>query len=465
MEYRAFLESKRVAAEATGFGPGPINPKLHEWQARIVDWSCRRGKAGIWAGTGLGKTPMQLEWARQVHEHANGDVLILAPLAVARQTAREAEKFGIGPVTLCRSQSDVKPGINVTNYQRLKDFDASHFAGVVTDEGDILANFTGQTKRAIVSAFAATPYKLDCSATPAPNDHMELGNHADFLGVMESNEMLSRWFINDAGEAGNYRLKKHAEADFWRWVASWSVALTKPSDLGYDDGAFALPPLHVVDHVVDVDIADGADDGMLFRIPTMSATSMHAEMRRTSEARAGKAAELVAAKPGVPWVIWCNTDYEAKAIRDAIPDVVEIRGPDPIDRKEELIDAFSRGEIARLLTKPAICSHGLNWQHVRDTVCVGLSYSFKQLFQLIRRFWRHGQTGDVFAHIVTASTEGRVRESILRKHADHERMIASMVAAMAMHGLGADTRRDTSAYEPTMPIRLPDWLNAEGACR
>lgn len=458
-DYASFLASKHVRPDPSGFEPGEICPALFDWQTRIVEWACRQGRAGIWADCGLGKTGMQLAWADQVVRHTDGNVLILTPLAVAKQTSREAEKFNIGPVNLCRSQASVKPGINVTNYQMLEHFDASTFDGIVIDESDILANFTGKTKQAIVAAFKRTPYKLDCSATPAPNDHMEIGNHADFLSVMPSTEMLTRWFLNDAANAGNYRLKKHARDDFWRWVASWAVAIGKPSDLGHEDGAFDLPPLRIVEHVTEVDMTEDADQGMLFRMPTMSATSMHGEMRRTAEARAAKVASLVT--DDRPWVVWCNTDYEAKAIRKAIPGIVEVKGSDAVPVKEERIEAFSTGEIRVLLSKPSICGHGLNWQHCRDMAYVGLSYSYKQFYQSIRRAWRFGQTSPVNAHVIFAETEGSVLDTIRRKQRDHEEMKREMIGSIVRHGLGARDARTLAEYQADKAIELPAWLNSE----
>jgi hypothetical protein len=288
--YDEFLARKLISAPAVGFEPTmEMNPHLFPFQRDVTVSAIRRGRSAAFLECGLGKSLIALEWSRHVAHRAGGDVLILTPLAVARQFVREGEKFGI-PVTLCREATDVRPGINVTNYQRLEKFDAPKFAGVVIDESDILANFTGKTKTAIIEAFRGTPYKLDCSATPAPNDHLELGNHADFLGVMEPHEMISRWFINDGGEAGKYRLKGHAERDFWRWVASWATAVSRPSDLGYEDGAFDLPPLSIVDHCVPVDHSDGREDGFLFRMPELSATSLHDEKRKTCEARAARSA-------------------------------------------------------------------------------------------------------------------------------------------------------------------------------
>lgn len=255
MNYEEFLASKRIVVSPSGFDCDDISPKLFDFQRDIVRWSLKKGKAAVFCGTGLGKTPMQLSWAKCVSNHTGGDVLILAPLAVAQQTAREGEKFDV-PVTVCRSQADVKPGVNITNYEMLHAFDASHFQGIVLDESSILKAFEGRTRNEIISAFRNTPYKLACTATPAPNDHMELGNHAEFLGVMGRTEMLSMFFVHDGGETSKWRLKGHARQSFWEWVASWAVMMSMPSDLGYENGKFELPPLNI--HQITVKPANSA---------------------------------------------------------------------------------------------------------------------------------------------------------------------------------------------------------------
>lgn len=470
-DYQTFLSSKVVRAKPSGFEPTlPMNPHLFDWQSLVTKWAIRQGKAALWVDCGGGKTLMSLEWSRHVHEHAKAtgerwaDVLILTPLAVAKQFVREGAKFGI-PVTLCRDQDDVMPGINVTNYERLAKFDASTFAGVVIDESDVLANYTGQTKRMIVKAFEHTPYKLDCSATPAPNDHLELGNHADFLGVMESHEMISRWFLNDASEAGKYSLKKHAEKDFWRWVSGWAACVGKPSDLGYANEGFDLPPLEIVDHCVDADHSEGREDGFLFRMPSLSATTLHEEKRRTCEARAAKVAAIVATKPDVPWLVWCDTDYEADELLKVLPaDTVEVRGSHSPESKEQRLEDFATGKIRVLLLKPKIGAHGLNYQHCRNVAYTGLGYSFKQYYQSLRRCWRYGQTQPVTAHIVSAETEGRIGEVIRRKQADHDAMKRAMVEAVGEYGLGSEKRRSLSDYNPTVPMTLPSWLTGSVSC-
>ena len=248
--YHEFLKSKRLVVKPSGFEPDGISEILFPFQKDIVRWACKKGKAAIFAGTGLGKTGMQLEWAHQVHQHTGADVLVLAPLAVAEQTAREGEKFEV-VVHLCKTQADVKPGVNITNYEKLAHFDAGHFAGIVLDESSILKSFEGKVRTEIIEAFRDTPFKLACTATPAPNDHMELANHAEFLHVMSRPEMLATFFVHDGGTTSQWRLKGHAVKAFWEWVASWAVMMSMPSDLGYEDNGFKLPPMEIEQIVVD----------------------------------------------------------------------------------------------------------------------------------------------------------------------------------------------------------------------
>ncbi|HEU4751922.1 MAG TPA: DNA methyltransferase [Armatimonadota bacterium] len=440
LDYYSFLASKRVSAPAAGFEVPRehLSPALFPWQADIVRWALRRGKAALFEDCGLGKTLQQLVWAEQVARHTGRPVLILAPLAVGAQTAREGERFGI-PATLCRTQADVRPGVNVANYEMLHHFDPSTFGGVVLDESSILKSFMGATKRALIEAFAETPYRLACTATPSPNDHMELGNHAEFLGVMPSNEMLARWFINDTKQAGNYQLKGHAARDFWAWVSSWAVSLARPSDLGYPDDGFILPELVWITHVVEVDLETDRGD-QLFRCPKLSSTELHKERRRTVEARAYQVADLVAHTPG-PWVLWCDTDYEADALAARIPEAVEVRGSHPLARKEATLEAFARGEARVLITKPSICAWGMNWQHCSQMAFVGLSYSFEQLYQAVRRAWRFGQQHPVAVHVVMAESELSVLSAIQKKQDAHEEMKSQMIEAMRETGLDGEQRR------------------------
>lgn len=361
-DYRRFIRSKAIAAPEVGFEPRALPSLLYPFQREIVATRCRIGRSAVFAECGLGKTPMQLSWAHAVSEHAKGRVLILAPLAVAQQTVREGEKFGL-PVRYAQSGEDVKSDVVVTNYERLKSFDPTAFAGIVLDESSILKAYSGSTKRRLVEAFASTPYRLACSATPAPNDHLELGNHSEFLSVLTSHQMIARWFLADQ-DAGEYRLKGHAVEDFWDWVSSWAAMCALPSDIHpqFSDEGYILPPLNHRTHVVDVDMIEGRG-ATLFRIPELSATSVHAERRRTAKARAERVAELVRAEPHEPWVIWTETDYEADELAACLPEAVELRGGEDPKRKEDTLLAFSDGLIRVLISKPKIAGFGLNWQH------------------------------------------------------------------------------------------------------
>ncbi|WP_422932079.1 DNA methyltransferase [Singulisphaera sp. PoT] len=463
IEYLDFLRSKRLSAKPSGFDPEhDIHLRLFDWQADIVRWALRLGKAAIFADCGLGKTFMQVEWAAHVCDHMQGDVLILAPLAVANQTKSEAARLGID-VTVCRTQADVLPGINITNYEMLHRFAAGHFVGVVLDESSILKSFMGKTKRAIIEAFRNTPFKLACTATPAPNDHMELGNHADFLDVPGAGEMLSIWFCNDQSNAGKYRLKQHAEKDYWRWVATWAVSLSRPSDLGYSDAGFELPALEVIPEVVRVDLTKEAG-GNLLRLPEMTATNIHKEQRLTVQERALRAAELVFSHELGPWVVWCNTDYEADALRAAMPFAVELRGSEAVSVKERKLADFTEGRIRVLITKPTIAGYGLNWQHCRRTILSGLSYSYEQQYQAIRRFWRFGQSEPVKVHLVHSETEGAVYATFERKRREHERMKEAMVSAIAETGLNAAQARRQLAPVAESLAKGRDWTLRMGDC-
>jgi DNA modification methylase/superfamily II DNA or RNA helicase len=457
MDYQNFLAAKVLRAQPVGFEPRHgIGTSLFPFQRQVVMWALRMGRAAVFMDCGMGKTAVQLEWAHQVAEHTKRPVLILAPLAVTAQTVREGEKFGI-PVKVLRSADDEHGMVNVANYEVLHKLDPTAYDGVVLDESSILKAFSGKTKRALVDAFAATPYKLACTATPAPNDPMELGNHSEFLGVMTSHKMLARWFINDTMQAGVWRLKGHAERDFWRWVTSWAVCASKPSDLGeYSDDGYVLPPLELRQHTVTVDIVDGRDEGRLFRDPTLSATTLHKELRRTAPERSKRVAELVASTPG-PWVVWCNTNYEADELAQFIPEAVEIRGDDTVDQKEQRVADFVAGRTRVLLSKPSILGFGLNFQHVAKMAFVGLSYSYEQFYQALRRAYRFGQKSPVTAHIVAASTEGAIVDVVRGKKEEHEAMKAAMVDAMRLHGIRAGEAQATALDYVSQRCTGPGW--------
>jgi len=455
MSYAEFLAQKAVKVPDVGLTEIPaLHEALFPFQRDAVAWALRRGRAALFEECGLGKTVQQLEWAR----HVPGDVLILTPLAVAAQTAAEAARFGID-ARVSRDGTRAAQ-ITIANYEQLPKFDPSAFAGVVLDESSILKNFMGSTKRAILDAFAATPFKLACTATPAPNDHLELGNHAEFLGVMSSHEMIARWFINDTSTFGTYRLKGHAVTDFWDWVASWARCISRPSDLGYADEGFDLPPLHVHQHQVQVDVVEGRADGMLFRLPELSATSVHGEKRRTVESRAAHVAALVAAEPAESWLIWCDTNYEADALAGSMPDAVDVRGSATAEEKEAALLAFARGETRVLVTKPRIAGFGMNWQQCARVAFVGPTFSYEQYYQAVRRCWRFGQRRPVHVHVVMADTEAQVFAIMQAKAGDHEGMKVNMYAAMRR---ATTVRNDRPSYEPTVAAPFPVFLSRRTA--
>jgi DNA modification methylase len=446
LEYADFLATKRLTVEPCGFAVdrAALPAALYPFQADLVAWALRLGKAALFCNTGLGKTPMQLAFADAVCRHTGGDALILAPLAVAQQTAREAAKFGIA-VTLCRSAADVRPGINIANYERLHLFDAAHFVCVVLDESSILKSFDSATRTTIIELFARTPYKLACTATPAPNDHMELGNHAEFLGVMARVEMLAMLFTHDGGETQKWRLKGHATGDFWRWVCSWAVMLRAPSDLGYDDGAFALPPLTMHQHTIE---SVAAPPGYLFAVEAQTLTERR-DARRASLAERVAATAALANADDETWLIWCDLNDESRALTKAIRGAVEVTGSDDPDDKAQRALDFVDGKIRVLVSKPSIFGFGLNFQHCARVAFVGLSDSWEAYYQAIRRCWRYGQARPVECHVVTSTAEGAVVANIERKERDARKMGEEMVRHMSIHSIEAlgATGRSIDEYE------------------
>jgi superfamily II DNA or RNA helicase len=465
MNYQEFLQRKQTTVKPTGFevDPSDIHPTLFDWQSEIVRWNLRLGKSADFEECGLGKTIQQGEWAKHVQAHTGGRVLIVAPLAVAHQTVNECRKIDL-TVTYIRSQSQAeRPGVYITNYDMLKEFDGSLWDGVVLDESSILKAYTGATKRMILEMFSSTPYKLACTATPAPNDHLELGNHAEFLGQMKSNEMIQRWFINDTMAAGSYRLKRHAESDFWKWVTSWAVCISKPSDLGYPDNcpsySFDMPALVIHNEVVSVDHSRAWQDGRLIVDGTLSATDLWKEKRATLADRCRRAREIVdQSEFDEPWIIWCDTNDEADELMRLFPEAVEVRGNHSVKIKEERLNAFSSGEARKIITKSDIAGFGLNWQHCPNQVFVGVTYSFEKTYQALRRSWRFGQTQDVHAYMIAAESEGDIVKVLNVKQEAHREMQRAMNEAMREGGLGKHDRRDAQAYQPQIEMQLPVWL-------
>jgi len=432
VKYDDFIKTKVPAIHVAGFTPPlPINPQLFDWQAQIVTWALKIGRAALWEDCGLGKTAQQLEWARQVVEHTGKKVMILCPLAVAPQSVQQGVKFGIEAKHVHEPEDIGDAMIFITNYERLDKFvayvESGRIIGIVLDESSILKNFSGKTTQWLIALFASIPYRLCCTATPSPNDYEELGNHAEFLGYGTRLDMLANFFIHDSANTADWRLKKHARKDFWKWIATWAACITKPSDIGYDDAGFNLPPLTIDCLQVAVDQTEQAHDE-LFRLPSMSGTEMHKEMRLTCSARVAKAAELVAASKG-PILIWCNTNYEADAIKKAIPEATDVRGSDSETHKENAFNDFTDGKIRILISKPSIAGLGLNFQHCANHIFVGLSYSFEDFYQALRRGYRFGQTKPFRAYVVQAETEGAVKKAIMDKMSAHERMREEMKLA------------------------------------
>ena len=447
MSYRDFLQSKRVYVQPTGIDlpsaetfSRPGFPALKDFQQAIVRWALHRGKAAIFADCGLGKTPIQLAWADAVADYTAKPVMILAPLAVARQTQREGEKFGHA-VTVCRHQADVRPGLNVANYEMLEHFDASAFGGIVLDESSILKAFDGTVRKQITAFGHAIPFRLCCTATPAPNDLIELTNHAEFLSILSGKEIIALYFTQDGNTTHQWRLKGHAKADFWHWMAQWSVAVRKPSDLGFSDDGFNLPTLHR--HQIEV---SATSSDRLFVTEAQTLLERRQARRDSLSERVAAAADLVNASDE-PWIVWCNLNAESEALAAAIPDAVEVQGSDSVEHKESATLDFLAGRKRVLVSKPSMYGFGLNFQHCRNMVFVGLSDSYEQLYQATRRCWRFGQTREVHVYVVTSEAEGAVVRNIARKEAQAEEMFVSIVQAMDGLTLGRAERQEMTYTE------------------
>lgn len=422
MTYEEFLKTKKRRFGESGFiADYRLPANLFEWQKKIVHWACKKGRAAIWADTGLGKTAMQLAWADQVQKHTGKPVLILTPIAVSKQTEAESVKFTVRAKVVENTTQDP---IQICNYQKLHRLDAAVYGGVVLDESSILKSFQGKTKTLLTETFQDTPYRLACTATPSPNDVLELGNHSDFLGVMPQKEMLARWFLNDLMGNMSWRLKGHAKGDFWRWVASWAVCLRKPSDIGGDDTGYNLPPLTIKHITIPTDgIQIG---GALFADASLSATSLHEVLRQTAPIRARKAAELV---NGKSVLMWTHTNYEADEIRKVI-DIEEVRGSDSDEEKERILLGFADGSVKRLLTKPSIAGFGMNWQRCHEMIFVGMDYSYEKFYQAVRRCYRFGQTEPVTAYCLATDMEWRLFDALSKKQRAHEDMQNEMITLM-----------------------------------
>lgn len=455
-EYRQFIASKSMQERMAGIEPRKTNGRMKDHQRIATEYALERGASALFLDTGLGKSFCELEWARQVAEETEKPCLILTPLAVAGQMVREGQKFGIEARQI-REQSEVGSGIMVANYERLQKLNPSAFGGVVLDESSILKSFAGQTRNRLMDAFSDHRFKLAATATPSPNDHMELGNHAEFLGVMRQQEMLSKWFINDTSTASQeWRLKGHAVEDFWSWVASWSRCATMPSDLGGDDAGYVLPEIDRQLHQVEADRQADADQGMLFRIPELSATSFHKEKRLTMQARCDLAAEL--ASHDRPVTVWCETNEESEYLAGLIDGAIEVRGDQSPEEKERRLLGFADGEYRVIVTKPKLAGFGVNWQHCAHAVFASISFSYEQHYQAVRRSHRFGQNEQVRNDIVIADTEAAIWRAIHGKAEKHEEMKRRMGEAMKRAQSQAAVR---VRYDRPLDLAFPDWIRTE----
>lgn len=454
-EYQDFIRSKGTGFYSSGFVPSDFSDRLFQHQKAATEFACEKGRSALFLDTGLGKSRCEAVFADETVRMSNKPALILTPLAVARQMQRECEAAGV-EARVIREDHEVWSGVNIANYERLPKLNVSRFGGVVLDESSILKAFTGSTKRALVEAFRNTPFRMAATATPAPNDHMELGTHSEFLGVMGSMEMLCRWFINDTSSASqDWRLKRHATQDFWSWVASWARAASLPSDLGGCDDGYILPPVRYHLHEANADILAGEFQG-LFRIPDGSATSLHKEKRLTLNERVNLAAQLANDAEGSV-IVWCETNTESAALTRAIPDAIEVHGSMKPQEKEAALDAFTFGERRVIVTKPKLAGFGLNWQHAKTVVFASISHSYEQFYQAIRRSWRYGQADEIDCHIVIADTERSIWANVQRKAADHDAMKKAMTRAMS----GAMRESHKRVYTRSNQIELPAFVEGK----
>lgn len=443
-EYKRFVASKRREIQPVGFETSDLPDFLFPHQAAIVRWAVRMGRCAIFADTGLGKTAMQLVWANYVYRHTGKDVVLFAPLAVGDQTATEAERFGLRVP-------------HIVNYERLHQIDPSQFGGVVLDESSILKSQSGKTRAALIEAFADTPYRLACTATPAPNDHTELGNHAEFLGVCTQAEMLAEYFVHDGGSTQDWRLKGHATKDFWRWVSTWAVMVRKPSDLGFEDDRYDLPPLNI--ETVTIKHETEAAQGMLFGLAATTLTDQRKVKRESIEDRCACVAELVKSKPDEQWLIWCDLNDESSMLTSMIDGTVEVAGSTSDDDKRAAMLGFANGSVRRLVTKAKIAGFGMNWQSCANMVFVSPTHSYEQWYQAVRRCWRFGQNREVNVYMIQTSADAPITRNLQRKREKADSMASEMASQVKSHQMvSVIGRRPKSIQQANQEMRIPTWL-------
>jgi superfamily II DNA or RNA helicase len=449
LDYERFLGAKTLTFPASGIDVDEceLHPSLFPFQMDLVRWALRKGRSAIFATTGMGKTRMQVEWARLTGER----VLIVAPLAVAHQTIDEASKISV-PIRYSRD-GIAHDGITITNYEMVHKFSARDFGAVVLDESSILKSHDGKTRSALIKQFSQTPYRLCCTATPAPNDISEIANHAEFLGVMNRVEMLATFFVHDERD---WRLKGHAEGPFYEWLASWGMSLQKPSDLGYPDDGFDLPPLSILPRFV---ASDYVPAGQLFATTLKGVTDRTKVRKETIDDRVRAAVDLIRAEADEPWLIWCGLNDEGNALAEALPGALHVEGSQSPEAKADALQAFAAGDAQWLITKPSIAGFGMNFQRCARMVFVGLGDSYEQYFQAIRRCYRFGQDREVHAHIVLSSLEEPIYHNVLSKEKDAKRIADELVKHVIEYERAElGSARQTIPYEPTVPMQLPEWI-------
>ena len=457
MNYEEFLKSKEYSYKNTGFdiSVDELNSNMFDFQKAIVRWALKKGRCALFLDTGLGKTICQLEFANQVCKHENGKALIVAPLAVSKQTKQEGKKFDIN-VNICRTQEDVKDGINITNYEMLSHFNADEFICIVLDESSILKSFMGKVSTEIIDTFRFTKYKLACTATPSPNDYQELGTHSEFLNVMNRTEMLATFFINDAKE-GQWRMKHHAESKFWEWLTTWAMVVKNPADLGFDGTLYNLPKLNI-EHII---VKSDADKGSLIA-KTASTLSERRQARKESMIdRVEEVKRLV--KDMESCLVWVDYNDESELITKSIDGIVEVKGADSDEHKEKSMIGFANGNIKYLVSKPSICGFGMNFQKCHNMIFCGLSDSYEKFYQAIRRCYRFGQSEEVNVYVIISQKELSVLNNIQRKQAQHERMTENMVSRTAeiLKNEIHETMRMTEDYIANDIVKIPKWIVSE----
>lgn len=457
MSYQNYISAKLGVVNSAGIDVPLRDYSMFPHQRDLTSWALRRGAAAIFADTGLGKSRMQIAWADTVQRETGRDVFILAPLAVAEQTVEEGGLVGV-EINHARDDSDVRNGITITNYDRLHMFDASRFGAVVLDESSIIKHHAAKTLQILLDTFRETPYKLACTATPAPNDWTELGNHAEFLGVRSRAEMLAEFFVHDGGDTQTWRLKGHARQLFWRWVASWGAMVRSPADLGHDASAYALPSLTVHQHTVELE--HNPEHG-LFAMEAQTLMERRDARRQSLVERVRACAEIVNAS-NEPWVVWCDLNAEGDALTAAIRGAVQISGADDSDVKEKRLHDFAHGKIRVLVSKPSICGFGLNWQHCCHMAFVGVTDSFEAYYQAVRRCWRFGQTKPVDVHVFASNQEGAVVSNLKRKELDAKAMAEAMATETidAVRDSVVGRMKETNPYHPNSRIVVPSFLEA-----